>query len=266
MTCLIDHHCHLDFPDLESDRSAILSRAASSNVGLMVTISTRVRQFQRILDIVNAHPNIFGSVGTHPHYADEELDISVAQLIELSGHPKIVAIGEAGLDYHYDNAPRTAQRTGFLNHIAAARATELPLVIHARNADADIADILETEMRNGEFTAVLHCFTGGPELAKRALDLGLYISFSGIVTFKSSDELRAIARDVPADRYLVETDAPYLAPMPQRGKRNEPAFVTFTAAKLAEERDITLDELATQTTENFFRLYSKTPREALPTV
>ncbi|MEL7542789.1 MAG: TatD family hydrolase [Pseudomonadota bacterium] len=260
---LVDHHCHLDFPELHDQLGDILARAGNADVGLMVTISTRIRQFEKLRAIVEAEPRIFCSVGTHPHYADTELDIPVSEIVALSAHPKCVAIGEAGLDYHYQKAPREAQAEGFRNHIAAARETGLPLVIHARDADDDTGDILEDEMAKGPYTAVLHCFTGGRRLAERGLALGLYVSFSGVLTFKNSDALRAIARDVPADRLLVETDAPYLAPVPFRGKKNEPAYVAHTAAALAEVKGMSAGELADQTTENFFRLYSKVPREAV---
>jgi TatD DNase family protein len=231
----------------------------------MVTISTRIRRFDRLLQIADAHANVFCSVGTHPHYAHEELDVPVDEIVRLSRHPKVVAIGEAGLDYFYDRSPRAAQEQGLRNHIAAARQTQLPLVIHARDADADMASILEEEMANGTFPAVLHCFTGGADLARRGLALGLYVSFSGILTFKNSDALREVARSVPLDRLLVETDAPYLAPGKYRGKRNEPAYVVETAAALAKVKGVTLDELAQATTQNFFRLYNKTPRAALAT-
>ncbi|MGI9405258.1 MAG: TatD family hydrolase [Hyphomicrobiaceae bacterium] len=260
---LVDHHCHLDFPQLHDQLDDVLARARNAGVGLMVTISTKIRQFETLKGIVEAHPQIFCSVGTHPHYADMELDIPVAEIVRLSGHPKCVAIGEAGLDYHYDNSPRAAQAEGFRNHIAAARDTGLPLVIHTRDADDDTAAILEDEMSKGPFTAVLHCFTAGRDLAMRGLALGLYVSFSGVITFKNSQDLRDIARDVPADRLLVETDAPYLAPVPYRGKPNEPAYVAHTAAALADVKGMAVDELAAQTTENFFRLYSKAPRDAL---
>jgi TatD DNase family protein len=262
---LVDHHCHLDFPDFTDELDGVIARAKTASVGLMVTISTRIRRFDRLLQIADAHANVFCSVGTHPHYAHEELDVPVDEIVRLSRHPKVVAIGEAGLDYFYDRSPRAAQEQGLRNHIAAARETQLPLVIHARDADADMASILEEEMANGTFPAVLHCFTGGADLARRGLALGLYVSFSGILTFKNSDALREVARSVPLDRLLVETDAPYLAPGKYRGKRNEPAYVVETAAALAKVKGVTLDELAQATTQNFFRLYNKTPRAALAT-
>ena len=228
----------------------------------MVTISTRVHRFADVLAIAERFADVYCSVGTHPHHAHEELEITTADLVAHTRHPKVVALGEAGLDYHYDNSPRDAQERGFRAHIAAARETGLPLVIHSREADADTARILEEETGQGAFPAVLHCFTGGADLARRAIALGLFISFTGILTFKNSTALRAIAAALPADRILVETDAPYLAPAPFRGKRNEPAYVVETAKVLAETRGVSFDEIAQQTSENFFRLFSKVPRPA----
>ena len=259
---LVDSHCHLDFPDFSGELDAIVGRAKDAGVGRIVTISTRVKKQGDLLAITERFPDVYCSVGTHPHNAHEELDVSTADLVARARHPKVVAIGEAGLDYHYDYSPRDAQERGFRNHIAAARETRLPLVIHSREADDDMARILEEEMGKGAFPAVLHCYTGGPDLARRAIALGLSISFTGIVTFKKSDDLRAIAASLPADRFLVETDAPYLAPGKFRGKRNEPAYVVETAKILAETRGIGFDELARQTTDNFFRLFSKVPRPA----
>jgi TatD DNase family protein len=257
---LVDSHCHLDFPDFAPELEAVVARAEAAGVGHMVTISTRVRRHAQVLAIAERFPNVTCSVGTHPHHAHEELDITAEDLVARTEHPKVVAIGEAGLDYHYDNSPRDAQEQGFRAHIAAARATQLPLVIHAREADEDTARILEEEMGKGPFPAVLHCYTGGPELARRAIALGHSISFTGIVTFRNSAALREIAKSLPADRFLVETDAPYLAPLPYRGKRNEPAYVVEVAKVLAEVRGVSADEIARQTTENFFRLFSKVPR------
>jgi TatD DNase family protein len=257
---LVDSHCHLDFPDLTADLDAVLARARAAGVGRMVTISTRVKNQDQVLAVADKYPDVYCSVGTHPHNAHEEHDISVADLVARTRHPKVVALGEAGLDYHYDFSPRAAQEEGFRRHIAAARDTALPLVIHSREADADTARILEQETGRGAFPAVLHCFTGGRELAERAIALGLFISFTGIVTFKKSDALRAIAASLPADRFLVETDAPYLAPGPYRGKRNEPAYVVETAKVLAAVRGVSFEELARQTTDNFFRLFRKVPR------
>jgi TatD DNase family protein len=260
---LIDSHCHLDFPQLSDELDAVLARAQDAGVALMVTISTRVAQFGKLTDIVEARDNVFCSIGTHPHNAAEEPDVTADELIEIARHPKVVAIGEAGLDYHYDHSPRDAQEKGFRTHIAAARETGLPLVIHAREADEDVARILEEESEKGAFPFVLHCFTSGPDLAKRGLALGGFVSFSGVVTFKKADALREIARTVPSTRVLVETDAPYLAPEPFRGKTNEPSFVAHTATRLATVRGISAAELAQITTENFFNLFTKVPRSAL---
>ncbi len=256
---LIDSHCHLDFPDFASELDAVVTRAREAGLGRLVTISTRVRRVAGVLAIAERFPDVYCSVGTHPHYAHEELDVTVDDLVAHARHPKVVAIGEAGLDYHYDNSPRDAQERGFRSHIAAARATGLPLVIHSREADADTARILEEETGQGAFPAVLHCFTGGADLARRAVALGGYVSFSGILTFKNSTALRAIATELPADRVLVETDAPYLAPNPFRGKRNEPAYVVETAKILAETRGVSFEEIARQTSDNFFRLFNKVP-------
>jgi len=262
MPMLVDSHCHLDFPDFAGELDALVARAVAAGVIRLVTISTRIKRHAEVLAIADRFPQVYCSVGTHPHNAHEELDLAVGDIVARTRHAKVVAIGEAGLDYHYDYSPRPAQERGFRNHIAAARETGLPLVIHSREADADTARILEEETGKGAFPAVLHCFTGGRELAQRAIALGLFISFTGIVTFKKSDELRAIAASLPADRFLVETDAPYLAPGPYRGKRNEPAYVVETAKMLAETRSVSFDELARQTTENFFRLFHKVPRPA----
>jgi TatD DNase family protein len=257
---LVDSHCHLDFPDFKDELDDVVARARSAGIGRMVTISTRVRRHADLLAISERFPDVFCSVGTHPHHAHEELDIGAAELVQHSRNPRVVAIGEAGLDYHYDNSPREAQEQGFRAHIAAARETGLPLVIHARDADADVANILRNEAKKGAFPAVLHCFTGGRELAFTGIEHGLYVSFTGILTFKKSDDLRAIAKDLPAERILVETDSPYLAPGRFRGKRCEPAYVVETARVLAETRGVAPDEIARQTTENFFRLFSKVPR------
>jgi TatD DNase family protein len=260
VSMLVDSHCHLDFPDLAGKVEAVVARARAAGVGRIVTISTRVKRHAQVLAIAEKFRDVFCSVGTHPHHADAELDINTAELIERSRHPKVVAFGEAGLDYHYDNSPRAAQEEGLRRHIAAARQTGLPLVIHSRDCDADMARILKQESGEGPFPAVLHCFTGGRELAFTAIELGHYVSFTGILTFKRSDELRAIAAELPAERVLVETDAPYLAPLPYRGKRNEPAYVVETAKVLAAARGVSFEEIARQTTENFFRLFNKVPR------
>lgn len=260
---LVDSHCHLDFPDFAEERAAIVARALAAGVGRMVTISTRVKRFPQLLEIAESYDVVYCSVGTHPHNAAEELDVTAEDLVRLSAHPKVVAIGEVGLDYHYNHAPRAAQAAGFRTHIAAARETGLPLVIHARSADDDVAAILEEETGKGAFPFILHCFSSGRRLAEVGVALGGYVSFSGILTFKNSAELRAIAAQVPRDRLLVETDAPYLAPVPHRGLRNEPSFVVETAKVLAETTGVTADEIARITTENFFRLFSKMPKPSI---
>ncbi|HTE77421.1 MAG TPA: TatD family hydrolase [Xanthobacteraceae bacterium] len=257
---LIDSHCHLDFPDFASELDAVMARARAAGIERMVTISTRVRRQPEVLAIADRFAEVYCSLGTHPHYAHEELDVTPAELVRRARAAKVVAVGEAGLDYHYDNSPREAQEHGFRTHIAAARESALPLVIHSREADDDTARILEEEMGQGAFAAVLHCFTGGRELARRAVALGHFISFTGILTFKNSQALRAIAAELPADRILVETDAPYLAPGKYRGRRNEPAYVVETAKVLAEVRGVSLDAIAEQTTANFYRLFAKVPR------
>ncbi len=256
---LIDTHCHLDFPDFEPERDAVVARAEADGVARMVTISTRVRRFDQIRAIAEQYDAVYCSVGTHPHNAGEEEGIPADELVRLADHPKCVAIGEAGLDYHYDKAPRDAQAAGFRTHIAAARETGLPLVIHARSADDDVAAILREESGKGAFPFILHCFSSGRALAETGVELGGFISFSGILTFKNSQDIRDIARDMPADRLLVETDAPYLAPVPNRGKTNEPAYVRHTADVLAEVRGMAPEALAELTTANALRVYSKMP-------
>lgn len=259
---IVDSHCHLDFPDFAAELDAVVGRARAGGVGTMLTISTRVRQFAAIAAIAERFPDVFCTVGTHPHNAGDEPDVAVADLVALSRHPRCVGIGEAGLDYHYDHAPRDVAKTVLRRHIAAARETGLPLVIHSRDCDDDMIAILEDEHAQGAFKGVLHCFSSGAELARAGVRLGLHVSFSGILTFRKSDELRAIAAQVPLDRLLVETDAPYLAPMPFRGKRNEPSYVVHTAAVLAEVKGVTAAEMAATTTDNFFRLFDKAVRPA----
>lgn len=254
---LVDSHCHLDFPDLQARLPAVLEAARATRVGRLVTISTHVARYETYRALAEAHDSIFFTIGTHPHNAAEEPDVPADRLVELSGHPRCIAIGEAGLDYHYDTSPRDVQRTVFRTHIEAARVTGLPLVIHARNADDDMIEILSDEMRRGRFGAVLHCFSSGAKLAQVGVELGLYVSFSGILTFKNSEEIRRIAAAVPRERLLVETDAPYLAPVPFRGKTNEPAYVAHTAQVLADTVGVSADEIARITTDNFYRLFSK---------
>ena len=257
---LVDSHCHLDFDAFDADRDAVIARARAAGVDVVVTISTRVRRFASIKAIAERYQRVYCSIGTHPHNAAEEADVTADDLVQIAADPTVVAIGEAGFDYHYDNAPRDAQRQGFLRHIAAARLTGLPLVIHARDADADVAAILGEETEKGAFPFILHCFSSGRDLARRGVALGGFVSFSGILTFKRSDELRSIAAEVPLDRLLVETDAPYLAPVPHRGRRNESGYVIEIAKVLADARGIAGDALAAATTRNFFRLFNKVPR------
>ncbi len=256
---IVDSHCHLDFPELAADRAGVLARAKANGVERMVTISTRVKRFDEITAIADENAEVWCSVGTHPHHAHEELDIEAADLVRLAEHPRCVAIGEAGLDYHYPG-DYPAQAVGFRRHLAAARETGLPLVIHAREADDDIAAILEEETGQGAFPFILHCFSSGLDLARRGLALGGYISFSGILTFRNAATIQEAAKMAPADRILVETDAPYLAPVPYRGKSNEPSFVRHTAEKLAELRGVSLEQIADTTTDNFFRLFTKAKR------
>ena len=255
---LVDSHCHLDFPDFASDLPGVIARAHAAGVDRMVTISTRVRQSGNYRRIAETHPEVLFTVGTHPHQAAEEPDIAPAEIADLCRHPRCVAVGEAGLDFHYDKSPRDTQERVFRAHIEAARLARLPLVIHARSADDEMERILRDEMGRGRFDAVLHCFSSTARLAAAGVELGLYVSFSGILTFRGSDEIRRIAREiVPAERLLVETDAPFLAPVPHRGRTNEPAFVAHTAAILAELRGVTTADIADLTSQNFDRLFSK---------
>jgi TatD DNase family protein len=257
---LVDSHCHLDFEGLAEQLPEVIERADAAGVRLMVTISTRVKQFDRILALAEAHEQIYCSLGTHPHNTGEESEITAAHLARLAQHPKVVAIGESGLDYHYDFSPRQAQAASFRVHIDAARETGLPLIVHSREAEDDTARILEEEMGQGAFKVVLHCFSSKRSLAERGLAIGAYVSFSGILTFKAADDIRATAQIVPIDRLLVETDAPYLAPMPHRGKPNEPALTALTLERLAELRGMSKNEMATVTSDNFFRLFDKVRR------
>ncbi len=259
---LIDSHCHLDFPELAGDEAAVLARARTAGVSGMLTIGTRLDQFERVRAIAERHDNVWCSVGVHPHEAKEEGQRTPDRLVEAAHHPKVVGIGETGLDFYYEHSPREEQAESFRAHIAASRQTGLPLIVHTRDADAETGDILENEYAKGAFPGLIHCFSSGPDVARRALALGLYISISGIVTFKAAESLRTIVRDIPLDRLLVETDAPYLAPVPKRGKTNEPAFVAHTAAKVAELKGIGIAELEAATTDNFFRLFTKVPRSA----
>jgi TatD DNase family protein len=254
---LVDSHCHLDFPDFEGDVSGVRVRAHEAGVGLMLSISTSLKTFPAIRAIAEKFDDVYCSVGVHPHEAEKEPNTTTNQLVEMSKHPVVVGIGETGLDYFYEHSPRDVQQRVFRAHIAAARATQLPLIVHTRDADEDTLSILEEEMEEGAFPGLIHCFSAGRDLALRAVNMGLFISFSGILTFKKAQEIRDIAAEVPQDRLLVETDAPFLAPMPHRGKRNEPAFVAHTAACLAEVCGLDPDALAALTTQNFLRLFNK---------
>ncbi|GGD24632.1 TatD family hydrolase [Aureimonas glaciei] len=256
---IVDSHCHLDFPEFEGEHDALIARAAAAGVRLMVTISTRVAKIDGLTALTQAHAPVYASVGTHPVNAAEEPDVTTAELVRLSAHPKIVAIGEAGLDYFHDRAPHDLQAAVFRRHIAASRETGLPLVIHSRQADEDMAAILKDETGKGAFPFILHCFSSGAALARTGVALGGHVSFSGILAFKGSTELRAIAAEVPMERLLVETDAPYLAPPPHRGRRNEPAFTRETAAVLAEVKGVDLETIAAATSDNFFKLFGKVP-------
>jgi len=255
---LVDSHCHLDYWR-EDELPDLLERAHAAGVGELVTISVRLAQASSLIELADRHPGVWCTVGIHPHHAAAEAVPTPEAIAALTGHSKVVGIGESGLDYFYDRSPRDVQAAGFRTHIRAARLTGLPLVIHARDADDDIASILQDEWdRGGEFTFVLHCFSSGRKLAEAGIALGGYVSFSGILTFPKSAELRELARDLPADRLLVETDAPYLAPVPYRGKKSEPAWTAHTAKVLAEARGITPEQVAELTTANFRRLFKKT--------
>lgn len=259
---LVDSHCHLDFPDFADDLDGVVARARAAGVRRMVTICTRLAALPTVRAIAEAHDGVFFAAGTHPMSADREPLVSVEQLEEAARHPLMVGIGESGLDYHYTPESRTVQQESLRIHVEAARRTGLPLIIHSRDADDDMARILAEEHRAGAFGCVMHCFTSGPALAEAALDLGFYLSMSGIATFPKSGDLRAIFAAAPLDRLLVETDAPYLAPVPRRGKRNEPAFVAHTAAMGAEIFGLTLEEFARQTSANFDRLFTRAARTA----
>lgn len=254
---LVDSHCHLDFPEFDGELDAIVERAAAAGVETILTISTHVTRFDRVLAIAERFDTVYCTVGIHPHEAASEPEVSTEHLVRLADHPKVVGIGETGLDYFYEHSPRDAQQRSFRTHIRAARETGLPLVVHTRDADVDMARILTEEQVAGRFRGVLHCFSSSRTLAETALGLGLSISLSGIVTFKKATDLRETARLLPLDRVLVETDSPYLAPVPKRGKRNEPAFVAHTAAELARLRGTDIEALSTATTKNFFNLFVK---------
>ena len=254
---LIDSHCHLNYKGLVEHQAQVLERARARGVAGFLNISTRQSEWADIVAVAEREPDVWASIGVHPHEADAHPDLGAAALIDAADHPRVIAIGECGLDYYYDKSDRAAQRERFGAHIEAARATGLPLVVHTRDAEEDTGQILTAAVARGGVTGVLHCFTGSADLARKALDLGFFISLSGIVTFKNARDLQDTAKFIPADRLLVETDAPFLAPVPNRGKTCEPAFVADTAAFVATLRDEPLDQLAATTTTNFFKLFAK---------
>lgn len=254
---LVDSHCHLDFPGLAEERTAVLARARAAGVGLMQTIGTRLSRFDAVRAIVEAEPDVVCSVGVHPHQADEEGVDDPAPLVDHARHPKVTGIGEAGLDHHYDNSSRAGQMSNFLAHIEAARQTGLPLIVHTRDADEETVAVLSREMAASPFTGVVHCYSSSPALGHAAVEMGLHLGLGGILTFKRSDELRATVRNLPLDRLLLETDAPFLAPHPFRGKRNEPGHVARVADVLAGVLALPVEEIARRTTDNFLQLFGK---------
>ena len=254
---LIDSHCHLNYPGLIERQTEVLAAARARGVTGFLNISTRQREWADIIATADREPDVWATVGVHPHEADAHPDLGCAALVDASAHPKVVAIGECGLDYFYDKSDRAAQRERFAAHIEAARETGLPLVVHTREAEADTAEMLTEAVGKGGVTGVLHCFTSSADLARKALDIGFYISLSGIVTFKNAMNLQEIAKTIPSDRLLVETDSPFLAPVPNRGKACEPAFVADTAAFVAQLRGEPIDQLARTTSDNFIRLFGK---------
>lgn len=254
---LVDSHCHLDFPELHSDLDAVVARAANAGIGCMLTICTRISAIPTVLAIAERYPQVYAAIGIHPHSVGEHGVLSVDEIVSWTEHPKVVGIGETGLDYHYDKSPRDMQRASFFNHIEASRQTGLPFIVHTRNADADTAAILDETLADGTVPGLLHCFSSTRGLAECAVAHGLYVSFSGILTFRNSTDIRETAKAMPTDRLLVETDAPFLAPVPKRGKTNEPAFTAHTAACLAAVHGMEADAMAAITTQNFFRLFRK---------
>lgn len=257
---LVDSHVNLHGEQFQDDLDDVITRAHEAGVGTMLNICCKVSEFPSVLSIAENYENMYASIGTHPHEAHENPNIKASELIELSQNPKVIGIGESGLDFHYNYSTSEDQYANFQAHIDAARETGLPLIIHSRNADMEMANLLEAEMKKGAFPALLHCYTGGVELAKRAADIGLYFSLSGILTFKNAHELRAIADTLPEDRLMIETDCPYLAPIPYRGRRNEPAFVAEVAQGLADLKGWSLEETHQRTTDAFFNLFTKARR------
>jgi len=259
---LVDSHCHLNFPDFKDDREAVIARARVAGVTVMQTICTELEEFEEVSGIAEAHEGIYCSIGVHPNESGEKRRAGVEDLLSRTSHPKVIGVGETGLDYHYETSAREVQQESFRIHIAAARQSGLPLIVHTRDADEDTVSILTEEMKKGAFMGLIHCFTATRFLARKAVEMGMYISLSGIISFKNAEDIRATVKDLPLDRLLIETDAPFLAPLPHRGKRNEPAFVAHTNRKLAEIRGISEEESARATTENFFRLFDKAKRPA----
>lgn len=253
----VDSHCHLNYKGLVEQQADVLQRARAAGVSAMLNISTREREWDEVISLAEQEPDVWASVGIHPHEADAHTGIDSAKLIAKATHPRVVGIGETGLDYYYDHSDRQQQQASFREHITASRKTGLPLIVHTRDAEDDTAEILADEMGKGAFPAVIHCFTASAEFGRKALDLGLYISISGIVTFKNAKDLQDVARQIPEDRLLIETDSPFLAPVPHRGKSCEPAFVASTAHFLAELRDVSVEVLAQQSRDNFYKLFSK---------
>ena len=254
---LVDSHCHLDFSDFDDDRDEVIKSAVDSGIGHMLTICTKISKFREVLAVAEKYDNIFCTVGVHPHNTEAEPQVSAEQLINLAQHPKVVGFGETGLDFYYDHSSRDIQERIFRAHIKASRETGLPVIVHTRDAEEDTERILREEYNKGSFSGLIHCFSGSENLAKTVLDIGFSISFSGIVTFKKADEIRAVAKEIPMNRILVETDSPYLAPVPKRGKRNEPAFTAFTATLIADLRGMDKQSFCQATTDNFFTLFSK---------
>jgi TatD DNase family protein len=259
---LVDSHCHLDFPGLAEERDAVLARARAAGVGVIQTIGTRLGTFEQVAALAAAEDGVYCSVGVHPHRAAKEPLDDPAPLLAWAEHPKVIGIGESGLDYHYDHSPRNVQAAVFRQHIQAARASGLPLIVHTRDADRDTTDVLREAMAEGRFRGVIHCYSSSPELGFAAVEMGLHLGLGGILTFRKSDQLRATVRELPLEHLLLETDAPYLAPEPFRGRRNEPAYVAHVAAVLAEVTGRDLAEIETATTDNFFRLFTKAQRPA----
>jgi TatD DNase family protein len=253
----VDSHCHLDYPEFSDDLDGIVSRADEAGVKHMLSICTHVTKFDQVLAVARRYNNIFCTVGIHPHNAEEEPEVSPEDLMDLADHHKVIRFGETGLDYYYNKSPRDIQKRQFKSHIEASRESGLPVIVHTRNADDDMGLILNEETEKGSFSGLLHCFSSSRALAETAINLGLYLSISGIVTFKKADELRDIVKGTPLDRLLIETDAPYLAPVPMRGKVNEPAFTRYTAEKVAEIKGLSIEEVAHATTDNFFTLFSQ---------